>query len=393
MKLLKKSLALLLAMVLTLGAFSSLKAEAKEITIKTPKITSVKLIKNDAGIKVAVGKTKDAEGYEVYVSYEAADNSLYQDDKDVYANYKEILSYKHMTDIEQSGSKKRTVSIKLDDFIKAGMTNKNLKTLPAGKYTVTVRSYNKKKYGTTVWSEYSKEKSTTVALEKTGKGYKSSYDFSKAKKGDIITFGAYEQDGNLANGQEPIEWVVLSKTKSQLFVVSKFALDAVPYNDKNTGDTWETCTLRKWLNEKFYNAAFNKDEKALIKTTTVENFDNPKYKTPGGNDTKDKVFLLSQLEMIDSDLGFSEEYETYDVNRRCAPTNYAVARGAYAYTGTDEEYKTKSGEGACDWWLRSPGSYADFAASVLNYGYVHSFGFYVLDDSNGVRPALIINLK
>ncbi|MCR5521153.1 MAG: DUF6273 domain-containing protein [Lachnospiraceae bacterium] len=309
MKLLKKSLVLLLAMVLTLGAFSSLKTEAKKFTIKTPKIKSVKLSKDSTSLIVTINKTnKDVEGYEVYVSYEA-DKSLYQDDKDVYASFKESFSNEHVTDIEQSGSKKRTVSIKLDDFIKAEVTNENLKTLPAGKYTVKVRSYNKKKYyGATVWSEYSKEKSTTVALEKTGKGYKSSYDFSKAKKGDIITFGAYEQDGNLANGQEPIEWVVLSKTKSQLFVVSKYALDAVPYNKyKDTKVTWETCTLRKWLNEKFYNAAFNKDEKNLIKTTTVENFDNPdpEYKTPGGNDTKDKVFLLSQLEMIDSDLGFS----------------------------------------------------------------------------------------
>ncbi len=162
----------------------------------------------------------------------------------------------------------------------------------------------------------------------------------------------------------------------------------MPYNLEYKGVTWETCTLRKWLNDNFYNAAFNKEEKALIKTTTVENFDNPGYKTPGGNDTKDKIFLLSQLEMIDSDYGFSQAYETYDVNRRCAATAYARARGA----GHSSNYKTKEGEEACLWWLRSPGRDADNAAGVNDNGLVSTRGLGVYD-YGGVRPALIINLK
>ncbi len=393
MKLLKKSLAVLLAMVLTLGAFSSLKAEAKEITLKTPKIKSVKLSKDGTSISITINKTnKDVEGYEVYIWGEGVfDNSLYQSKKEVFRGEQEfIFQYRKVATTEQPGTEKQTVTLKAEDL---GELISSYKIIPSGKYAIKVRSYNKKKYGTTRYSEYSKEKKLKVSVsitETTGEGYKTKYDFSTVSKGDTITFGAYEQDANITNGQEPIEWVVLSKTKSQLFVVSKYALDAVPYNFEYKDVTWETCSLRKWLNENFYNAAFNKEEKALIKTTTVENFDNPEYNTPAGNDTKDKVFLLSMLDMIESDYGFSEKYGTHDQNRRCVPTAYAIARNI----GYSSSFKTKDGEATCGWWLRSPGDIASLAALVGIFGDVLAGGFDVSDDFlGGVRPALYINLK
>ena len=382
MKLLKKCLAVLLAMVLTLGPFSCLKAEAKEITLKTPKIKSVKLSKDGTSIIVTINKTnKDVEGYKVYISG-VYDNSLYQSKKEVFRNeisFKDELA----ATTKKPGTKKQTVTIKAENF-------SGYKSIPSGKYTIQVISYNKKKFGTTRYSEYSKEKTLKVSItETTGEGYKTKYDFSKVSKGDTITFGAYEQDANIKNGQEPIEWVVLSKTKSQLFVISKYALDSMPYDFEYKDVTWETCSLRKWLNENFYNAAFNKEEKALIKTTTVENFDNPEYNTPAGNATKDKVFLLSMLDMIESDYGFSEKYDTYDQNRRCAPTAYAIARDIWCRL----DYETKDDEATCCWWLRSPGSDANRAADVGYLGYAYTDGGSVYNDDNGVRPALYINLK
>ncbi|MCR5768493.1 MAG: DUF6273 domain-containing protein [Lachnospiraceae bacterium] len=405
MKLLKKSLALLLAMVLMMGAFSSLKAEAKEITLKTPKIKSVKLSKDGTSISITINKTnKDVEGYQVYISGEGVyDNSLYQSEKQVFRNETKFSFQDELvTTTVQPGTKKQTVKINVEDLVKIYGIRK-YKTVPSGKYTFKVRGYNKKKYGTTVWSEFSKEKSLNVSItETTGEGYKTEYDFSKVSKGDIITFGAYEQDANIKNGQEPIEWVVLSKTQSQLFVVSKYVLDSLPYNYEYKGVKWETCTLRKWLNDNFYNAAFNKEEKALIKTTTGEDFDNPGEKTPGGNDTKDKIFLLSKLDMINSDYGFSEAYETEDVNRRCAPTAYAIARGVW-----DSGYKTKEGEAACfQWWVRSFDEYfscfeefvygsglVDTPGDHVYFDYMGGGGDKVNETVNGVRPALVINLN
>ncbi len=75
--------------------------------------------------------------------------------------------------------------------------------------------------------------------------------------------------------------------------------------------------MRKWLNESFYQNAFNATEKQMIKTTKVENYDNLEWGVSAGNDTKDKVFILSQLDIINTDYGFCEEYEKEDNNRHC----------------------------------------------------------------------------
>jgi len=202
------------------------------------------------------------------------------------------------------------------------------------------------------------------------------------------------------NGKEAIEWIVLKKTKNSVLLLSKYALDMLPYDKdeeyyNSPAITWETCSLRKWLNNDFIKSAFNKIEQSMIKTTNIKNFDNTVFKTAGGNDTKDEVFLLSQLEMIDTDLGFSEDYETYDVNRRCAFSWYKNRIDPTVY----DEIATADGVHACDWWLRSPGAKFQ-ACSVHVRGDVHSAGtacWYVgynyIPYTSGVRPAMWIKIK
>ena len=363
MKYIKKLLCLLLIMFLVIGMFFSVQAEAKEISISVPKI-KVKTVKKGTSLKVTIYKTKDAEGYEVYVSGAGS----------AYSDYMQFSTdYQKVADVTKNGKAKRTITFK---------------TFPAGTYKVKVRSYNNKKFGYKIYSDFSTEKSIT--LKEASNGYKSSYDFSKIKKGDIIKFGAYEQDGDFSNGKEPIEWIVLEKTKKDLFVVSKYAIDSIPYNnDYNNDVTWERCYLRKWLNDKFYSNSFNKTEKGMIKVTTVENYDNVVYKTVGGNDTKDRIFLLSQLEMINSDYGFSDSYDEYDINRRCTPTAYATTRNIE----TSTFYKTINDENACTWWLRTPGLMPYAAALVGENGSVVPNGDHVYDIGYGLRPALHISVK
>ncbi len=386
---LRRMLAVMLAMLLVAGMFSSVKAEAKEL--QALKVPTIKVKASGNSVKITINKTKEAEGYEVIIGFVGEINELYKDAGAAKGNWPMTVSagkdkegkkiewtvghsgLNETLTIEKDGKKKRTVT---------------LKPLPAGNLTVKVRSYNEKKYGSKRYSEYSKEKTVTVK-DKSSIGYKTEYDFSKAKKGDIIKFGAYEQDNDYTNGREAIEWIVLEKTKKSLLVISKYALDQVSYNTRYTSVTWETCTLRKWLNEKFYSKAFNKTEQGLIKTVTLENFDNPQYNKPGGNDTKDKVFLLSLFDMRNSDYGFSDEYDTQDENRTCGATAYAIAQGVY----TSNSYKTKDGEDTCYWWLRSPGRWADDAADVCDSGSVRVSGRDVNYVNVGVRPALYINLK
>ena len=84
------------------------------------------------------------------------------------------------------------------------------------------------------------------------------------KVGDIIKFGHYEQDGNTSYGKEEIEWEVLKVESDRVLVVSKYALDCKPYNTEYTDVTWETCSLRQWLNSTFLNTAFSAEEQKKI---------------------------------------------------------------------------------------------------------------------------------
>jgi tetratricopeptide (TPR) repeat protein len=216
------------------------------------------------------------------------------------------------------------------------------------------------------------------AVEKYGKEWADTV--KNASVGDTITFGAYEQDNNTSNGKEAIEWTVLDKDGMSLLLISKQALDCQQYNTSYTDVTWESCSLRKWMNGTFLNKAFNAEEQAQIQNTTVSADKNPEYNTNPGNATTDKVFLLSINEV--------EKYFNSDEARKCAPTAYAKAQGAY----TSDIYKTASGAATCWWWLRSPGTGQSLAAYVSNGGSVSCSGYTVNYDFDAVRPALWINL-
>lgn len=196
-----------------------------------------------------------------------------------------------------------------------------------------------------------------------------------AQVGDIITFGTYEQDNKTANGKEEIEWKVLEKDENgKMFIVSRYALDCRHYHSKIEQVTWETSDIRSWLNNDFYSTAFTKSERAKIKTTTLENRDNTDYNTDGGNDTKDKVFLLS----IDE----AKAYLPSTVERVCIATKYAESQGSQL------ESLTRS----CRWWLRSPGSTLYNASFVKLDGFILQLGTPVSVEKRSVRPAMWIEL-
>ena len=95
--------------------------------------------------------------------------------------------------------------------------------------------------------------------------------------------------------------------------------------------------------------------------------------------------------MVNTQYGFSSDYNESDIARRCAPTAYAVAHGAYI--SWSDGYLTSAGEPACSkWWLRSPGGLAIYATHVDGSGYVFTRGDYVIKEG-GVRPALCLTLE
>lgn len=192
--------------------------------------------------------------------------------------------------------------------------------------------------------------------------------------GDYVLFGTYEQDNDTANGKEEIEWLVLDVQDGKALLISKYALDCKPYNRSESNVTWETCTLRTWLNEDFLNAAFSAEEQSVIHTVTVSADKNPKYKTNPGNATQDKVFLLSIVE--------ADKYFASSSARACKPTKYAVANGS----------NVSNYYGNCWWWLRSPGVYQSRAAYGHSDGGVNGNGYFVNSDDGAVRPAIWVEL-
>lgn len=198
-----------------------------------------------------------------------------------------------------------------------------------------------------------------------------------ATVGSIIKFGKYEQDNDTSNGKEDIEWLVLVKDDNKMLAISNKAIDSKPYHSSYCGTTWEECSLRRWLNDTFVNEAFTPEEQEKILITDVTADVNPDYDTDAGNDTKDKVFLLSIQEV--------NKYFNNDSERQCVPTEYAKANGAYTNIASK-----KNDTPLCGWWLRSSGIQQDNAAVVISYGSIKSAGYSINDASVSVRPVMWI---
>ena len=196
--------------------------------------------------------------------------------------------------------------------------------------------------------------------------------------GNYVTFGSYPQT-EAGNDDTPIEWLVLESDGETALLISRYALDCKPYNEKYEDTTWETCTLRGWLNSEFFNKSFSTEEKQYILQSDVSADKNPKYSTNPGNATKDNVFLLSIVE--------ANKYFKSDDARKCAPTDYAIQQGAY----TSDSYKVE-GRRACWWWLRSPGINSFHAAIVFDGGSVRGSGGYVDLCLDAVRPCVRVRL-
>ncbi len=194
---------------------------------------------------------------------------------------------------------------------------------------------------------------------------------SDAKVGSIVTFGTYTEESDTLE-KSKIDWRVLAKEDDRILVISSRIIDAMPYHNVSDVDvTWETCSLRKWLNGTFINSAFNSAEKKLIIESEVLTEKASYSDTDPGNNTKDKIFLLSESEF--------EKYLHSDGS--CFATNYATEKTAKGYSTY-----------LYSWWLRSPGASPYLASDVfISTSDVDST--YAAYPNNGVRPAMWISLE
>lgn len=203
----------------------------------------------------------------------------------------------------------------------------------------------------------------------------------------VISADSKNSNANTYYLIEPIAWRVLVNSNDELFLVTEKNIDrGIKYHESSTNITWENSELRAWLNgtsspatyptTSFIDTAFTTEEQGAIKTSTVVNSNNPTHDTSGGNDSSDKIFLLSIAETLNSGGLFLD-----DNSRKAVNTDYAASKsGIY-------------GSGAADiWWLRSPGDSLNDAATVDEYGVVDVDGFFVNNATRALRPAIKLNL-
>lgn len=191
--------------------------------------------------------------------------------------------------------------------------------------------------------------------------------------GDIVTYGYYEQDGFYSNGKETIEWIVIARDRdNHALLLSRYCLDALPYNEDGGDVTWEDSSIRAWLNGEFLESAFGGDPNGFICTTECKTKGGLSG-TDGGENTTDRIFLL--------DVDGVTRYLPKESSRRAPVTEYAKEQGA--------EYD-KNGNGW--WWLRTPGKTQDMAAGVHTAGGVNYDGRDVDRTDLCIRPALWLDL-
>ena len=199
--------------------------------------------------------------------------------------------------------------------------------------------------------------------------------------GEIIQFGGYD-------------WRVLDEQGGKALIITNDVIERRFYNDKRAAVTWETCSLREYLNGEFY-AKFTKEEQERIAETRVNNSDNLWYGSSSGGDTTDKVFLLS-FEEADKYFGDSGDYLNKRRKKNIGqyPNNKWVSEdnGSCLSNANDNDRIAKYDDEASWWWLRSPGYRGYFASIVDSGGNANAYGVLADRDDGGIRPALWINL-
>ena len=195
---------------------------------------------------------------------------------------------------------------------------------------------------------------------------------------DCVYFGKYNIDES-STMKEPIKWRVLSVDGDDAFLIADQGLDCQRYNESEEEVTWETSTIRQWLNTSFFSEAFSKEEQNSIKNTVVIN-DNSK----GENDTIDKVFLLSKQEVSNLAYGFDPQTEWLSETRKVKITDYAKVKGV-------STLELQPFTGFVPWWLRSLGEDNTQQESVnALYGEVSTCK---ANTRYAVRPAIHISLS
>lgn len=198
------------------------------------------------------------------------------------------------------------------------------------------------------------------------------------KIGEIIEFGSYK-------------WKILDEREDAYLLITESIIEQRNYHNKNSDVTWETCELRHYLNHEFYNTFTDKEKNQIIETNNL-NSDNPWYKSHGGNNTFDKIFILSLDEVVRMYFGDSGYLLDHPANNQ-----------RYWFQRKDEnniKRRSRYMNSSWWWWIRTPGKHNRVAIYIHGDGNIGIQGNGISkrntnvihqltnDNRGGVRPVL-----
>ena len=242
-----------------------------------------------------------------------------------------------------------------------------------------------------------------IDVEENGEKYRGVY-FDKYRPRDVKlassdTNGYQDNNGYLKNTvywfkYEPVSWTVISvdKTNATATILCDMVIDSQAYSPNGVHgmmngvniypNQYDISAIRVWLNETFYNTAFDELQKQIIRTVTVDNSaatTDFAINQSACQNTLDKVFLLSYLDATSADYGMS------NASRKKQATDYALSQGVYVDPNAKDD-------GYALWGLRSPDGYygSSYVRVVESDGGVEYKGH--LSACVGVVPALQIKL-
>ena len=195
----------------------------------------------------------------------------------------------------------------------------------------------------------------------------SQHPFALAEVGDVIHFGAYEQNNNHSDGKEEIEWIVLRENNGYLFLISKYVLDYQKFYTGEGGSNWGDCTVRQWLNSTFLNSAFSSSEISMLYERPNSYQRHTGFLQSKSESTHDRVSLLTEEEVESMLSGDCLRF------RQAIPTNYAKEKGVQM----DGAY--------CYWMLRTEGLTSALVLFVEPDGDMNASG-----QAGGIRPLLML---
>jgi hypothetical protein len=207
--------------------------------------------------------------------------------------------------------------------------------------------------------------------------------------GDVIQLGTVSFQSFWGNDfSQDVEWTVLDVSGGKALVVSRDIVELRPYNEPAPDITWAVSDVRKWLNSDFFEG-LTADTRERIALTELVNDGNPEYDVDGGEDTEDKIFLLSYDE-VSRYMADSAAMKSQTI------VDTAILDAVSEEIGRDQGYvqELEADYGSWYWWTRTPGSDASRAATyeILGNGYLSAHGAAMSYTYYGVRPAFWLDV-